>query len=52
MAKYHAVFKSLPSLCVGIIIHLIKSNQYIRYCGRLSEVVPLARVNFIHDQQI
>jgi len=42
----HALFKSLLFLCAGIIIHLIKNNQDIRYCGGLNEIIPFISIVF------
>jgi len=42
----HALFKSLLFLCAGIIIHLIKNNQDIRYCGGLNEIIPFTNIIF------
>jgi len=42
----HALFKSLLFLCAGTIIHLMKNNQDIRYCGGLNEIIPFISVFF------
>jgi len=46
----HAAFKSLLFLCAGVIIHLMKNNQDIRYYGGLSEIIiSFVRVVFYVD---
>lgn len=42
----HAIFKSLLFIGAGVIIHLIKNNQDIRFIGGLVEFIPFTILRF------
>nr|YP_009735135.1 NADH dehydrogenase subunit 5 [Acropyga kinomurai]QBG38622.1 NADH dehydrogenase subunit 5 [Acropyga kinomurai] len=42
----HAIFKSLLFMCAGVMIHLMDSNQDIRYSGKLNEFIPFTMMSF------
>nr|AIW06070.1 NADH dehydrogenase subunit 5 [Polyrhachis dives] len=42
----HALFKSLLFMCAGIMIHLMGSNQDIRFYGKLNEFLPFTMMSF------
>nr|YP_009561913.1 NADH dehydrogenase subunit 5 [Eumeta variegata]QAT97930.1 NADH dehydrogenase subunit 5 [Eumeta variegata] len=43
----HAMFKALLFMSAGAIIHILSSNQDIRYMGGMSTFVPMISMNFL-----
>jgi len=43
----HAIFKALLFICAGLIIHLLRNIQDIRFIGRICLKIPLLRRYFI-----
>jgi NADH-ubiquinone oxidoreductase chain 5 len=40
----HALFKALLFMCAGVVIHVIKNSQDIRFIGNLSSQIPFTSV--------